>query len=162
MVAHGPLEPLVLVRIQAGQPFGLSRNIWNLEMEVRRPETIKPVVLVVFERLHPGSQLVQQLEQLQYDVRTLRDASGMVPAAEQTRPLLVLVDLYSSTVDVCTCIAVLKSTPSTAHLPVVAFAQELDPTRETEAVKAGARYAVSGSALLTHLQQILDQAMEVE
>jgi len=48
----------------------------------------KPVVLVVFERLVPGSQLVQRLEKLDFDVKTIRDASEMLAAAKELKPLL--------------------------------------------------------------------------
>ncbi len=122
----------------------------------------KPVVLVVFERLVPGSQLVQRLEKLDFDVKTIRDASEMLAAAKELKPLLLMVDLYSSIVDICSCIRQIKSDPATKHLPIIAFSQDIKPDWEKEAASAGARFVLPGQALLMHLEGIIDQALEIE
>jgi CheY-like chemotaxis protein len=84
----------------------------------------QPLALIVYERLLPGSQLVNRLQDLSYRVQTLGEAERLVECAEQAKALLVLVDLASTRSDVCAAIGRLKQNPATRHLPVIAFGAE--------------------------------------
>ena len=122
----------------------------------------QPLALVLYEKLLPGSQLVNRLQDLKYRVQTVADAGMLVECAEQATPMLVLADLESSRNDVCAAIARLKQHPATKHLPIIAFRGEKSADLEIAAQAAGATLVVSESAILSHLAQCLDQALQVE
>jgi len=57
---------------------------------------IQPLALVLYEKLMPGSQLVNRLQDLHYRVQPLADAGQLVACAEAEGPMLVLADLEST------------------------------------------------------------------
>ena len=122
----------------------------------------EPLALILYERLLPGSQLVNRLQDLGYRVQTLGEAGRLVECAEQVKPLVVLADLQSTRNDVCASIARLKQHPATRHLPVIAFGAESTADWQAAAKAAGATLVVSEAAILNHLPQFLDQALQVE
>jgi len=101
----------------------------------------QPLALVLYEKLLPGSQIVNRLQDLNYRVQAIAEASRLVECAEQAKPLLVLADLESTRDDVCAVLARLKQNAATKHLPVIAFS----PEAATE-LQAAAQ-AASSSAL---------------
>jgi CheY-like chemotaxis protein len=124
--------------------------------------TTKPLALLLYENLLPGSQLVNRLQDLNYRVQTLNDPALLVESAEQAKPLLVLADLTSTRADVCAAIAQLKQNPATRHLPVLAFGAQETPELETAARAAGASLLVSAAAILDQLPECLQQALQLE
>jgi CheY-like chemotaxis protein len=122
----------------------------------------QPLALVLYEKLLPGSQIVNRLQDLKYRVQAIADASRLVERAEQTKPLLVLADLESTRDNVCAVLAQLRQNPTTKHLPVIAFSPEATPELQSAAHAAGATLVVSETAILNHLPQILDEALQVE
>ena len=122
----------------------------------------QPLALVLYERLLPGSQLVNRLQDLNYRVQAISDASMLVECAEQARPMLVFADLESTRNNICSAIARLRQNSATRHLPVVAFGAERSPDSQQAAQDAGVTLIVSEQALLNHLPECLQQALEVE
>lgn len=122
----------------------------------------QPLALVLYEKLLPGSQIVNRLQDLNYRVQTIAEASRLVESAEQAKPLLVLADLESKRENVCAVLAKLKQNEATKHLPVIAFSPETTVELQAAAQAAGATLVVSETAILNHLPQILDQALQVE
>ncbi len=122
----------------------------------------EPLALVLYEKLLPGSQLVNRLQDLNYRVQSVSDTNLLVECCEQAKPMLVLADLRASHKDVCAAIAKLKRNAATQHLPVIAFGDEENPEVQKAALDAGVTLIVSESALLNHLPQCLDQALSVE
>jgi CheY-like chemotaxis protein len=122
----------------------------------------QPLALVLYEKLLPGSQLVNRLQDLGYRVLTLSDAGSLVACAERERPLLVLADLVSTRQGVCAAISGLKQNAATRHLPVIAFVDEAERELQGAAREAGAALVVSENRLLSQLEQLLDQALQVE
>jgi CheY-like chemotaxis protein len=124
----------------------------------------KPLALVWYEKLLPGSQLVNRLQDLGYRVHVAPDIDALVGCAERERPMLVLADLVASQAKarVAEIITLLRQNPATCHLPVIAFADEKATALRTAATKAGATLVVNEAAILTHLQQFLDQALQVD
>lgn len=122
---------------------------------------IKPLALVFYERLMPGSQLVNRLQDLNYRVLTQNQVARMTATAERESPLLLLIDLKTSG-DVCSAIAALRANPATAHLPVIAFAPDSAPKLLAPAKAAGANIAVNETAILNHLAHLIDQALHLE
>ncbi|MGO8927719.1 MAG: hypothetical protein ACLQU3_12610 [Limisphaerales bacterium] len=122
----------------------------------------KPLALVLYEKLLPGSQLVNRLQDMNYRVQAIADADRLVECAEQDKPMLVLADLESTRDDVCPAVARLKQNAATKHLPVIAFSGENAAELQAAARAAGATLVVSEAAILNHLPQFLDQALQVE
>ncbi|PWU20697.1 MAG: hypothetical protein C5B50_03330 [Verrucomicrobia bacterium] len=121
----------------------------------------QPLALVLYEKLLPGTQLVNRLQDLNYRVQVVSDPATLVETAQQAGPMLVLADL-ESTGNVCAAIALLKKTSATSHLPVIAFSSDGATALQNEAKDAGATLIVSEGAILTHLPQFLEQALLVE
>jgi CheY-like chemotaxis protein len=122
----------------------------------------QPLALVLYERLLPGSQLVNRLQDLNYRVQVIADGDRLVECAEQAKPMLVLADLASARNDVCAALARLKQNAATKHLPVIAFSDQGAVELQEAAHTAGATLVVSEAAILNQLPQILDQALQVE
>ena len=122
----------------------------------------KPLALVLYEKLLPGSQLVNRLQDLNYRVETVTDASVLAQSAEEGKPMLVLADLASARDNVWDGIKLLKQNPATRHLPVIAFSKETSPLLEAAAREAGVTLLVTETAILNHLAPLLDQALQVE
>ena len=122
----------------------------------------QPLALVLYEKLLPGSQVVNRLQDISYRVQVIADADRLVECAEQAKPMLVLADLQSTKNNVTAAVARLKQHPATKHIPVIAFSGESTGELEAAARAAGATLVVTDSAILTHLPQFLDQALQVE
>jgi CheY-like chemotaxis protein len=122
----------------------------------------QPLALVVYERLLPGTQIINRLQDLNYRVQVVADADTLVDCAQQSMPMLVLADLESSRQNVCAALALLKQNPATRHLPVIAFGADNAPDRQEAARVAGATLVVGETAILNHLAQFLDQALQVD
>jgi PleD family two-component response regulator len=123
---------------------------------------IQPLAFVVYEKLLPGTQLVNRLQDLKYRSRALMDATTLVACARQEKPLFILVDVFSSHNNIPGIITQLKQTPETQHIPVIAFAADDAKDLQESARGAGATLVVTDAAILNHLPQLLEQALRVE
>ena len=137
-------------------PFAICRPLFQAG------RMTQPLALVLYEKLLPGSQLVNRLQDLNYRVQAIADAGRLVDCAEQAKPMLVLADLSSARNDVCAALGRLKQNAATKHLPVVAFSDRGAAELQAAAHAAGATLVVSEAAILSQLPQILDQALQVE
>ena len=126
------------------------------------PAMNEPLALVCYERLMPGSQLVNRLQDVGYRVQTVADARELPTTAEKAGALVAFVDLVSRKTDAAQAIAKLRQQSVTRHLPVIAFAGEREAPLQAAARAAGASLVVSDTALLMHLQPLLDQALAME
>jgi CheY-like chemotaxis protein len=122
---------------------------------------LQPLAIVFYERLMPGSQLVNRLQDLNYRVLALNNAARLVATVQRESPLLLFVDLVTPG-EVCSTIAKLKTAPDTLHLPIIGFAPENLPNLLTEAQAAGANVTVSETAVINHLDQLIDQALHLD
>jgi CheY-like chemotaxis protein len=122
----------------------------------------QPLALILYERLLPGSQLVNRLQDLHYRVQTIADPEKLVESAEEHKPMLVLADVGSPRHNVCAAIGRLKQNASTRHLPVIAFGGDNSPDLQAAALAAGSTLVVGEAAALNHLREFLDQALQVE
>jgi CheY-like chemotaxis protein len=122
----------------------------------------QPLALVLYEKLLPGSQLVNRLQDLGYRVLVVVGAESLQAVAEQEKPMLVLADLASTKSKVSDAIARLRQNPATSHLPVIAFADEQESALRSTAESAGAALVVNDSAILTHLEQFLERALRLD
>jgi CheY-like chemotaxis protein len=122
----------------------------------------QPLALVLYEKLLPGSQIVNRLQDLSYRVQVIAEPGRLVECAEQAKPLLVLAELESTRDNVCAVLARLKQHEATKHLPVIAFSPEAATELQAAAQAAGVTLVGRETAILNHLPQILEQALEVE
>ena len=121
----------------------------------------RPLALVLYEKLLPGSQLVNRLQDLNYRVQTISDPSLLSQCAEQTKPLLVVADLESAQ-NVLNALSSLKQNPATNHLPIIGFSKDDSPEQRASAEKAGITLFVTEAAIINHLPQLLERALELE
>ncbi|HEY5912896.1 MAG TPA: hypothetical protein VJA21_20080 [Verrucomicrobiae bacterium] len=122
----------------------------------------QPLALVLYERVLPGGRLVNQLQDLNYRVKSISDHALLVETAQEAKPMLVLADLEPWGQAVCSAIARLRQAPDTSHLPVIAFGADNAPEVQNAAREARVTLIASDSALLTHLPQLLEQALQVD
>src|ERR1700722_6924400 len=122
----------------------------------------QPLALVLYEKLLPGSQVVNRLQDLGYRVLAVPAVDALQACAEQEKPMLVLVDLAATKAKVPEAIARLRQNPATSHLPVIAFADENEAALRASAESAGAALVVSDAAILTHLEQFLERALRLD
>jgi PleD family two-component response regulator len=122
----------------------------------------QPLALVLYEKLLPGSQVVNKLQDLNYRVKAIADAERLVDCAEQAKPMLVLADLESSRNNVCAALARLRQNAATKHLPVIAFGGENVAELQAAAQAAGVTLIIGEAAMLNHLPEVLDQALQIE
>jgi len=123
----------------------------------------KPLALIYYENLLPGSQLANRLHELGYRVQVVESAGldQLTELSEKEKPILVVVEVSHQT-SVCPSISKLKKNTATAHIPVLAFAVDPDKALTAESKEAGASLLAGSKAILEQLPQLLDQILQVE
>jgi CheY-like chemotaxis protein len=122
----------------------------------------KPLALLFYEKLLPGSQLLNRLQDLGYRVQSTSEVNAVPELARASRPLLVFMDLQDRQGRVPVIIQSLRQHAETGHLPVIAFAAERETALQESARKAGASIVVNEGVLLQHLDQFMEQALHLE
>jgi len=122
----------------------------------------KPLALVFYEELLPGSQLVNRLQDLGYRVQAITSASDLLPAAEEQKPMVILADLKIHSGDLTSVIGQIRNSPKTSHLPILAFTGKKDRKLQESATKAGASLVAFDDAILQQLPQLLEQVLQVD
>ncbi len=123
---------------------------------------ISPLAILLYEDLMPGSQLVNRLQDLKYRVQVATTPDELLAGAASAGPMLILMDLVSKRADICDLIKQLRATPATAHLPIIAFADETEVKLQSSATEVGATLVVTDAAIIPHLNQFIQQALQVE
>ena len=122
----------------------------------------KPLALVFYERLMPGSQLVNRLQDLGYRVHTLTEPSLLIETARREGPIVAIVDLVTDRANIFLIIREMKEDERTSHIPVIGFAAQKDQKLHTEAARCGATLVAYDDALLPQLPHLLEHALRVE
>jgi len=122
----------------------------------------QPLAFVHYDSLLPGSQLANRLRDLGYRVSTVPDAALLVSQAEAEKPMVVVMELVESSVDICARLGELKQNPATSHIPVIAYFSPKNKDLQSAATQAGANLVASDAALLGQLPRLLEQVLEVE
>jgi CheY-like chemotaxis protein len=120
------------------------------------------MALLLYEKLLPGGQLVNKLQDLGYRVRPVPEPNDLAAAAEREKPLVVFVDVEPHYERTCAAITALRKHAATGHVPIIAFASAHNNAAHEAARRAGATLVVNDAALLVHLNQFLDQALQVD
>jgi CheY-like chemotaxis protein len=108
-----------------------------------------------------ATQLTQRLEALRYRLHVVGKSPEMVAAARSEKAMIILADVEGNPVEVVQALAQLRADAATAHIPVIAFAREMDDQTQADLVARGATMAVNEVAILSHLAQLLDRALEI-
>lgn len=121
--------------------------------------TMKPLTLLLYEKLLPGGQLLGRLEDLGYRVQALTEPGDLVAVAEREKPLLIIVDFEPHFEAVAQAVAALKRGVATAHIPVIGLVPARNAAVQTTAREAAANLVVQDTVILQHLAQFIDQAL---
>lgn len=123
---------------------------------------VQPLALVIYEKLLPGSKLVNRLQDLNYRTETLGSLEHLADEAAKCKPMVVFIDMQWVRGDAPSAIRELKGTAATGHLPIIAFGWDSSPELQSAAESAGATVVASEAALANHLPQLLDRALQLE
>lgn len=122
----------------------------------------KPLALVCYENLLPGSQLANRLQDLDYRVQVVAEPPLLQRVAEAEGALVVVLEFDSIRHDVAGLVRQFRQHPATRHIPIVAYTRSKEPKHYTAAQTAGATVVASDVAILNHLSQLLEQALTVD
>ena len=122
----------------------------------------QPLALLLCGKLPLNRQLATRLQDLDYRVQSVAGRDSLVETAAREKPLLIIAGVESDTDQTCPMIATLRANPVTAHIPVIAFTAEGRDQLQAAARDAGATLVVTATAMSTHLNQLLDQALTVD
>jgi CheY-like chemotaxis protein len=121
----------------------------------------KPLALVYYSNLMPGSQLPGRLQDLGYRVQSVSGAALLPSACESEMPLVLIAELAPAA-DACAAIARIKANPSTQHIPVLGFGRTHDVAAQTQAREAGVNLLAADAGIAEQLPQLLEQILQVE
>lgn len=122
----------------------------------------KPLALVFYERLLPGSQLVNRLNDLGYRVASHTDASRLVESVRKEMPMVMLVDLACKKVDINAVVKVIKGDSTVSHIPILGFVDKKNSQLQKPAIEAGVTIVALDEGISHQLPQLLEQALEVQ
>ena len=123
---------------------------------------MKPLAVLLHEKLMPGSKLVSKFEDLDYRVVTVMDPGELAMVARRERPMIVVADLTSRRGDVLAAIGALQADETTAHVPVLAYAPREDEKQREAALKAGVKILATDATILAHLPQFVEHALSLD
>jgi CheY-like chemotaxis protein len=121
----------------------------------------KPLALVYYTNLLPGSQLAGRLQDLGYRVHSVSNPALLPAACETEMPLVVLAEL-APPAEACAAITLLKSNPATRHIPVLGFSRTHDAAAQAQAQEAGVTLLAADAGIAEQLPQLLDRILQVE
>jgi DNA-binding response OmpR family regulator len=121
----------------------------------------EPLALLLSSRGTIATQLAERLEALRYRMVAVADPVQLGPVAETEKPLVVLADLEGREELVARAVGQLRGQASTMHIPVIGFRRELEDAAQTALAARGFTVAASEAAILNHLPQLLEQALDV-
>src|SRR5215510_1797873 len=114
------------------------RKIFAISESLSQSSAMKqPLALLLYEKLLPGGQLVNRLQDLGYRVQPVPAAADLAPTAEREKPLVAFVDLEPRFERTCEAISNLRRNPATSHLPVIGFAAQQNEEAQESARRAG-------------------------
>lgn len=121
----------------------------------------EPLAILLCSRGLIATQLADRLEALRYRKTVLADPGQLTNQAERDKAMVVLADLEAGEAAVVRAVQQLRAAATTAHIPVIAFRRELDEAAQLAFADRGLNFVVNEHAILNHLPQLLDRALEV-
>jgi hypothetical protein len=121
----------------------------------------EPMALLLCTRGLIATQLAERLEALRYRLVTMADPAELVTRALAEHAMVVFADLEGREEAVVSAVDNLRGNQTTAHIPVIGFRRELDEAAQAALSTRGFAVVVNESAILSHLAQLLDRALDV-
>jgi hypothetical protein len=121
----------------------------------------EPLALLLCGRGVISSQLTRRFEALRYRVKAIANAADLVPCAARERAMVILADLDADAPATASALDQLKADTATAHIPVIAFTKEPGASLPSALMERGTAMVVSEAAILGHLPQLLQSALEI-
>ncbi len=122
----------------------------------------KPLAIVFYERLLPGSRIGHQLADLGWRVSEVKQASELVAQVRVQKPVVVVAELALRTGDLCPVIIEMKQDPEISHVPVLGYADPANRKLAEAAVKAGVGLVAAETGILDQFPELLDHVLAVE
>lgn len=122
----------------------------------------QPLALLLYEKPSPGSRLSGAFESLNYRTLPLSDPAELATTAQRELPMILVVELHNRRAEVLAAVTALHADPATAHLPVIAFTSREDDTLRTQAHEAGIKVLTTDSAILMHLAEFVEHALQLD
>ena len=126
------------------------------------PEVTKPLAIVFYEKLLPGQQLVNRLQDLGYRVQAVTKAAELSEQVGQHKPMLLVAEFPGGTPLVGEAITALRQDTGTAHVAVLVYTAGANPELQKAARAAGANLTVSEPGILDQLPELLDQVLRID
>lgn len=121
----------------------------------------KPLALLYYSNLLPGSQLGARLQDLGYRVQSISAPSQLPGACNTGMPLVVIAEL-EPLAEASAAIAELRGDPATQHIPVLGFARVHDAALQAQARTAGVTLLAADAGIAEQLPQLLERILQVE
>ncbi len=121
---------------------------------------MKPLALLCCSDALLGGQLTSRLQDLGYRVQTVHDPAKLQEECEREKPLVLLAEVAGRP-GACDAIALVKKSPATSHIPVLAFSASRDKALQTAAEQSGVSLLAGNAVVLEHLPQLLNQVLEL-
>jgi CheY-like chemotaxis protein len=121
----------------------------------------KPLALLYYSNLLPGSQLAGRLQDLGYRVQSVNSAGLLTTAGDDELPLVIIAEL-APVAAACAAIARLRAAPATQHIPVLGFARAHDVAVQSQAREAGVTLLAADAGIAEQLPQLLERILQVE
>jgi len=122
----------------------------------------KPLAIVFYERLLPGSRIGHQLTVLGWRVAEVKRASDLAAQVRAQKPVVVVAELALRVGDLCAVIVEMKQDPEISHVPVLGYADPANSKLAEAAVKAGVGLVAAEAGILDQFPELLDHVLAVE
>lgn len=122
----------------------------------------KPFAFVFYEKLLPGQQLANRLQDLGYRVQVISDAGLLEEQAQKEKPMFLVAEFSRAKPAISDAIVAMKKNPTTAHIPVLAYVVGSNPILRETARAVGATLVASERGLLEQLPELLEQILQVD
>jgi DNA-binding NarL/FixJ family response regulator len=119
----------------------------------------QPVAIHVFDNLMLGMNVTAGLEKLGYEVQRIDNAISLAPKAAEVKPFLIVIDLTTKMGNVNAALRAIKADPTLQHIRVLAYGDHKNESLLDSARQAGADVVTSNSAVASHLNDLVQQAL---
>ena len=121
----------------------------------------KPLALVYYASLLPGSQLAGRLQDMGYRVQAIPEIAGLADLCARRKPIVAVIEISPGN-DAREEVAAIRDNPLTHHIQVLAFTATTDAAFLSAAQDSGIALVAASSAVLEHLPQLLDRVLQVD
>ncbi len=122
---------------------------------IRKPAEIK----ILHVEDHPATRqvMVQMLESVGFQVLLANDGQQGIAQARQFLPDIILMDLRMPTINGFEAIKTLRTTPETAHIPIIVISAWANAKHKQHALEVGANEHYSKPILFGQLISLLEK-----